>query len=122
MNMRRWLITLSVCLLVLAALAGIKYQQIRAAIALGESFPEPSASVEAHVAGAWQRVTSPSSRSSPRNPWSCATSSRARQRGQHGAGSRVRQGDTAAVDIRGGARLKRPQRQCALAALNRTDW
>jgi len=46
MNMRRWLITLSACLLVLAALAGIKYQQIRAAIAFGASFPEPSASVE----------------------------------------------------------------------------
>ena len=47
MNMRRWLITLTACLLVLAALAGIKYQQIRAAIAFGASFPEPSESVEA---------------------------------------------------------------------------
>ncbi len=47
MRMRRWSLVLAVCLLVLAVLAGIKFQQIRAAIALGESFPEASATVEA---------------------------------------------------------------------------
>ena len=47
MKLRRWLIVLAICLLVAAALGGIKYRQIRAAIAFGESFPEPSESVEA---------------------------------------------------------------------------
>lgn len=49
MTTRRWLITLFACLLVLAALGGYKFLQIKAAIAFGESFPEHSESVEALV-------------------------------------------------------------------------
>jgi len=47
MNARRWLITLCACVLVFVALAGYKFMQIKAAIAFGESFPEPSESVQA---------------------------------------------------------------------------
>lgn len=47
MNAKRWIITLSLCALVFAALATFKVMQIRAAIAFGESFPEPSQTVEA---------------------------------------------------------------------------
>lgn len=47
MNAKRWIITLSLCALVFAALATFKVIQIRAAIAFGESFPEPSHTVEA---------------------------------------------------------------------------
>jgi membrane fusion protein (multidrug efflux system) len=46
----RWLITLAACLVVVAALAAFKVMQIRAAIAFGKSFPEPSATVEATTA------------------------------------------------------------------------
>ncbi len=49
MNARRWLITIVVCLLVFAGLAAYKTIQIRAAIAFGKSFPEPSETVEAEV-------------------------------------------------------------------------
>lgn len=49
MNARRWLITLAACVVIFAALAGFKFLQIKAAIAFGESFPEPSESVEALV-------------------------------------------------------------------------
>lgn len=45
MNARRWFITLTACVVLLLGLAGIKYAQIRAAIAFSESFPEPSESV-----------------------------------------------------------------------------
>ena len=47
MNTRRWLIALIACALVFAALAGYKVMQIKAAIAFGNSFPEPSETVEA---------------------------------------------------------------------------
>lgn len=47
MTTRRWLITIFACLLVLAALGGYKFLQIKAAIAFGESFPEHSESVQA---------------------------------------------------------------------------
>ncbi|MBD2859456.1 efflux RND transporter periplasmic adaptor subunit [Spongiibacter sp. KMU-158] len=47
MNTRRWLITLAACVVVLLVLAGVKYQHIQAAIAFGQSFPEPSATVQA---------------------------------------------------------------------------
>jgi RND family efflux transporter MFP subunit len=47
MNTRRWLLTLTACALVFAALASYKVMQIRAAIAFGNSFPEPSETVEA---------------------------------------------------------------------------
>lgn len=50
MRMRRWLIMLGVCVLVVAGLATAKVLQIRAAIAFAQSFPEPSAHVEAVVA------------------------------------------------------------------------
>ena len=49
MKAHRWLITLTVCLLLFAVLAGYKYTQIQAAIAFGESFPEPSESVQTIV-------------------------------------------------------------------------
>ena len=49
MKVRRWIITVVLCLLVLAALAGYKTVQIRKAIAFGESFPEPSATVEMFI-------------------------------------------------------------------------
>jgi len=49
MNARRWLITLAACVVIFAVLAGYKFLQIKAAIAFGESFPEPSESVEAMV-------------------------------------------------------------------------
>ena len=42
-----WLITLISCFAVTAALATVKYQQISAAIAFGESFPEPYEVVDA---------------------------------------------------------------------------
>lgn len=58
MNKRRWLLTLAACLLVFAALAGYKYMQIRAAIAFGESYPEPSATVEALTASSYTSETS----------------------------------------------------------------
>lgn len=47
MNGRRWFVTVSACVLLLAALAGFKYFQIQAAIAYGASFPEPSETVRA---------------------------------------------------------------------------
>ena len=43
----RWFVALLVCLVVIAGLGGYKYMQIQAAIAYGESYPEPSESVEA---------------------------------------------------------------------------
>src|SRR5690606_25400901 len=49
MTPRRWLYTFLACLLVLLVLASIKFLQIRAAIAFGESFPEPTESVQALV-------------------------------------------------------------------------
>ncbi|MGV6806497.1 MAG: efflux RND transporter periplasmic adaptor subunit [bacterium] len=45
MNSRRWLITAAACIAVFSLLAIYKVQQIRAAIAFGESFPEPSETV-----------------------------------------------------------------------------
>jgi membrane fusion protein (multidrug efflux system) len=49
MNVRRWFITVLACVLVFAVLAVYKMLQINAAIAYGESFPEPSETVEAMV-------------------------------------------------------------------------
>lgn len=54
MTRHRWLITALACLLLLVILAGVKFMQIRAAIAFGESFPEPSESVQALVVTATQ--------------------------------------------------------------------
>lgn len=47
MTLRRWIITVFMCLLVLVGLGSIKFFQIKEAIAMGESFPEPSATVQA---------------------------------------------------------------------------
>lgn len=47
MNLRRWIITIVACLVVFISLASIKFFQIKEAIAFGESFPEPSATVKA---------------------------------------------------------------------------
>lgn len=51
MNIRRkpWLIVILVCLVLFLGLALIKFFQIRAAIAFGESFPEPSETVDAQT-------------------------------------------------------------------------
>jgi membrane fusion protein (multidrug efflux system) len=49
MNLRRWFITVLCCALVFVGLAVFKTLQIKAAIAYGESFPEPSETVEAMV-------------------------------------------------------------------------
>ena len=46
MTVRRWLISIAACLLLLAALAAFKYHQILGFIAFAESFPEPSETVE----------------------------------------------------------------------------
>lgn len=46
MNIRRWGITLVVCVLIFSALAIFKVLEIKAAIAFGESFPEQSETVE----------------------------------------------------------------------------
>lgn len=45
-NISRWLTSLFIVITVIASLGFVKYQQIQAAIAFGESFPEPSASVQ----------------------------------------------------------------------------
>ncbi len=42
---KRWLVVVAVCLSVFLILALVKFLQIRAAIAFGESFPEPSETV-----------------------------------------------------------------------------
>lgn len=47
MNLRRWIITIVLCLLVFAGLGTVKFLQIKEAIAIGKSFPEPSATVKA---------------------------------------------------------------------------
>lgn len=46
----RWFITILVCAVMFAILGAIKYFQIQAAIAFGQSYPEPSESVEAITA------------------------------------------------------------------------
>lgn len=46
---RPWLVTAAACLILFLVLAFIKFTQIRAAIAFGESFPEPSESVHSQI-------------------------------------------------------------------------
>lgn len=46
---KRWLISIVLVVLVIGGLATFKVQEIMAAIAFAESFPEPSAAVEVHV-------------------------------------------------------------------------
>ena len=45
MNLRRWVVTLGLCILLIGGLAGYKIWQIRSAIAFAESFPEHSETV-----------------------------------------------------------------------------
>lgn len=45
MHIKRWLVSILLILLVIVSLGFVKFQQIQAAIAYGESFPEPSVSV-----------------------------------------------------------------------------
>jgi len=56
--MKRWLVLLLVCLLLIAGLGGLKYLQIQKAIAFAASFPERSASVTAVTAqtGSWTKI------------------------------------------------------------------
>lgn len=46
MHIRRWLVAIIIIVVTVAGLGAIKYNQVMAAIAYGESFPEPSASVK----------------------------------------------------------------------------
>lgn len=46
MSLRRWSVAVSIVVISIGCLAFIKFQQIQEAIAFGESFPEPSATVE----------------------------------------------------------------------------
>jgi membrane fusion protein (multidrug efflux system) len=59
MNVGRWFLVILACLLATAGLAYYKYQQIQAAIAFGETFPEPVEAVEYFIVRAelWQPVT-----------------------------------------------------------------
>jgi membrane fusion protein (multidrug efflux system) len=54
---RRWLLLLLLCIIVVAILGGLKYLQVRKAIAFGESFPERSETVTAVIANpvTWQQ-------------------------------------------------------------------
>jgi len=56
MHLRRWLVTLVVCIGIFAGLGFIKFTQVKAAIAFGESFPEPSETVKVIEAtpNSWQ--------------------------------------------------------------------
>lgn len=49
MNIKRWLVSIALIFVVIASLGFVKFQQIQAAIAFGESFPEPSGSVKSEV-------------------------------------------------------------------------
>ncbi|WP_395339751.1 efflux RND transporter periplasmic adaptor subunit [Ningiella sp. W23] len=57
LQFKRWLITLITLIAIVAALGFVKFTQIKAAIAFGESFPEPSETVEVIEASysSWQK-------------------------------------------------------------------
>lgn len=59
MVFRRWMVVVAACLLLLLALAGYKYWQIRQLIAFAESFPEASETVELFTVSpqSWQETT-----------------------------------------------------------------
>jgi membrane fusion protein (multidrug efflux system) len=59
MSVRRWSVALIACLLLVIALAGFKYIQIRKLIAFAESFPEPSETVESYTVttSSWHNST-----------------------------------------------------------------
>lgn len=46
MNIKRWIVSLFIIAIIISTLGFIKFNQIQAAIAFGESFPEPSAAVK----------------------------------------------------------------------------
>ena len=50
MSIKPWLTAISITLVLIASLGFVKFSQIQAAIAFGESFPEPSATVNSSVA------------------------------------------------------------------------
>lgn len=56
MRLKRWLVVVAICFGMVVVFGFIKFMQIRAAIAFGESFPEPSETVETQVTEAsdWQ--------------------------------------------------------------------
>jgi membrane fusion protein (multidrug efflux system) len=56
MHLKRWILALLFCVVVVAVLGFVKFTQVKAAIAFGESFPEPSETVQVQVATAsqWQ--------------------------------------------------------------------
>lgn len=56
--MKRWMLLLLVCVVLISSLAGLKYLQIQKAIAFAASFPERSASVTAVTAetGSWTQI------------------------------------------------------------------
>ncbi len=56
LQLKRWLITFAVLILIVASLGFIKFTQIKAAIAFGESFPEASETVNATAVkrSSWQ--------------------------------------------------------------------
>lgn len=58
MHLWRWVLTLLFCVSTLAILGFIKFTQVKAAIAFGESFPEPSETVEVRTVelSQWQPV------------------------------------------------------------------
>lgn len=60
LQVKRWLITLVALLVIIAGLGFVKFSQIKAAIAFGESFPEASETVEAIETewSSWQPVIS----------------------------------------------------------------
>lgn len=57
-SIKRWLLLLAVCLVLVAGLAGLKFLQIQQAMAYAASFPERSAAVTAVTAeaGSWTQV------------------------------------------------------------------
>ncbi len=50
MHIKRWLIALFIITITIGGLGFFKFQQIQAAIAMAEAFPEPSAAVNTHIA------------------------------------------------------------------------
>lgn len=46
MNIKRWILSIFIIVIIISTLGFIKFNQIQAAIAFGESFPEPSAAVK----------------------------------------------------------------------------
>jgi len=46
MSLRRWSVAVSIVVVTIGCLSFLKFQQVQAAIAFGESFPEPSATVQ----------------------------------------------------------------------------